>query len=165
MSSKSSKDTKDTKVIKVINNIKRFEDVRNWSTLRGIGADRSIKSDKKLQTKLQMAFQRVQQEITEIHEAIVLEDWEEFRDAIGDSIITLINIAKIRGDKAEDCLEEAFDVIELRKGLTTPSGSFVRYNKLSAEEKTICDNRQGNPGDQYFLREDLEHLTPEDFKV
>jgi len=140
--------------------IKRFEDVRNWSSLRGIGADNSIEMDKRLQSQ----FQRVQQEITEIHEAIVLEDWDEFRDAIGDSIVTLINIAKIRGDKAEDCLDDAFGVIELRKGLTRTTGDFVRYNKLSDEEKAICDIKQGNPGNQYFLKEDLEKFTPENFK-
>lgn len=140
--------------------IQRFEDVRNWSEIRGIGGDESIEMDRRLQSQ----FQRVQQEITEIHESIVLGDWDEFQDAIGDSIVTLINIAKIRGDKAEDCLDKAFSVIELRKGLTRPTGDFVRYGKLNDEEKAICDEKQGNPGNQYFLKEDLEKFTPENFK-
>ena len=141
--------------------IQKFEDIRNWSKIRGIGGNKEISLDKRLQSQ----FQRVQQEITEIHEAIVLEDWDEFRDAIGDAIVTLINIAKIRGDRAEDCLAGAFDVIALRKGLTRPAGDFVRYGKLSHEEKIICDTKQGNPGNEYFLRENLPNLTPESFQA
>ena len=140
--------------------IQRFEDIRNWSSVRGIGGNEDVSLDKRLQSQ----FQRVQQEITEIHESIVLDDWDEFQDAIGDAIVTLVNIAKIRGDKAEDCLDGAFGVIELRKGLTRPTGDFVRYGKLNDEEKAICDTKQGNPGNQYFLREDLPNLTPENFK-
>lgn len=140
--------------------IKEFQAVRDWKSIRGIGGDGTQSLDKRLQSQ----FQRVQQEITEIHEAIVLEDWDEFIDAIGDSIVTLINIAAIRGDKAEDCLEKAFNVIKLRKGLTRPTGDFVRYGKLSAEDKLICDKKQGNPGSEYFLESVLETLTPENFK-
>jgi NTP pyrophosphatase (non-canonical NTP hydrolase) len=140
--------------------MKEFEDVRQWKKIRGIGGNDSVSLDKRLQSQ----FQRVQQEITEIHEAIVLEDWDEFQDAIGDSIVTLINIADIRGDKAEDCLEKAFDVIKYRKGLTRPTGDFVRYGKLSQEEKLICDEKQGSPGNQYFTEKDLYTLKPENFR-
>ena len=140
--------------------MKRFEDVRNWSEVRGIGGS----EDAPLKDRLQSQYQRVMQEVVEIHEAVVLEDWDEFQDAIGDTIVTLINLAKIRGDKAEDCLDGAFGVIELRKGLTRPTGDFIRYGKMNDEDKAICDEKQGNPGNQYFLREDLESFTPENFK-
>lgn len=140
--------------------IQRFEDVRNWSTVRGIGCS----EDAPMKDRLQSQYQRVMQEVVEIHEAIVLEDWDEFQDAIGDTIVTLINLAKIKGDKAEDCLDGAFGVIELRKGITRPTGDFVRYDKLDDAGKQFCDEKQGNPGDQYFLREDLPNFTPENFK-
>jgi len=140
--------------------IQKFEDVRNWSELRGIGGDES----KPLIDRLQSQYQRVLQEAVEIHNAIVLKDWDEFVDAIGDTIVTLINLAKIKGLKAEDCLDSAFDVIELRKGLTQEVGDFVRYNKLSKDDKLICDQKQGNPGEQYFLKEDITKLKPENFK-
>ena len=39
-------------------------------------------------------------------------------DAIGDTIVTLINLAVTQGMKAEECLEAAFQVIEFRKGLS-----------------------------------------------
>lgn len=140
--------------------VKEFEEVRQWKKIRGIGADNGMSLDKRLQSQ----FQRVQQEVSEIHEAIVLEDWDEFVDAIGDSIVTLINIADIKGLNAEECLAKAFDVIKLRKGLTRPTGDFVRYGKLSGEDKLICDEKQGNPGNEYFLDSDISSLSPENFK-
>jgi NTP pyrophosphatase (non-canonical NTP hydrolase) len=138
--------------------IKEFEAVRNWATIRGVGG--SEITDQTIQT----GYQRFLQEAIEIHEALVLEDEEEFQDAIGDTIVTLINLAEMKGYKAEDCLGKAFGVIELRKGLTTPEGSFVRYGKLSEEDKNKCDKLQGNPGDQYFGRNQLDLLGPDDFK-
>ena len=104
------------------------------------------------------------QECIEIHEAIVLNDEEEFIDAIGDTIVTLINLADIKGHKAEDCLKQAFDVIKLRKGLTQPAGDFVRYAKLNASDQQVCDNLQGSPGEQYFDEECLEIFSPKNFK-
>jgi len=134
--------------------IQRFEDVRNWGAKRGLGDKQDF----------QTAYQRCLQEIVEIHEAFIDGDMDEVSDAIGDSIVTLINIGKTVKMQAEDCLDGAFEVIELRKGLTK-KGSFVRYGKLSSQEKLICDQKQGNPGNEYYTREDGEHLTPESFIV
>lgn len=140
--------------------IKEFEDVRQWKEIRGIGGDAGQSLDKRLQSQ----FQRVYQEVGEIHEAVVLEDWEEFEDAIGDTIVTLINIAAIKGVPAEECLAKAFNVIRLRKGLTRPTGDFVRFGKLSKEDQLICDEKQGNAGDQYFTEDAFSFLTPDSFK-
>lgn len=140
--------------------IKEFEDVRQWKKIRGIGGDENTP----MHTRVQSQFQRVMQEVIEIHEALVLEDEEEFMDAVGDTIVTLINIADIKGYSAEDCLAKAFGVIKLRKGITQPAGDFVRYAKLSQEDKDWCDEHQGNPGDQYFGSNQLSVLTPADFK-
>lgn len=140
--------------------IKEFEEVRQWKEIRGIGGDTTQSLDKRLQSQ----FQRVQQEVTEIHDAIVLEDWDEFEDSIGDSIVTLVNIASIKGVDAEQCLQKAFDVIRFRKGLTRPTGDFVRYAKLSKEEQLICDEKQGNVGNQYFTEDAFSFLTPDSFK-
>lgn len=150
--------------------IKEFEDVREWKAIRGIGGDidvtKYINDPEKLKTFLQaqMQFQRVMQECIEIHDALVLNDEEEFIDAIGDTIVTLINIADIKGYKAEDCLAKAFDVIKLRKGITRESGDFVRYGKLKDEDKATCDLKQGNVGNEYFEESALSWLAPEFFK-
>jgi NTP pyrophosphatase (non-canonical NTP hydrolase) len=132
--------------------IKRFEDVRNWGAMRGIG-----------NAEFQQQYQRFLQEAVEIHDAYINNDHNELVDAIGDTIVTLINLAKTVNLDAEDCLDQAFNVIELRKGLTR-NGSFIRYGKLSPEDKDICDEKQGNPGDQYFGRDQLDHLEPDDFR-
>lgn len=139
--------------------INEFEDVRQWKKIRGIGGDET----NHISVRLQSQMQRVFQEVVEIHEALVLDDHDEFMDAVGDTIVTLINIADIKGVKAEDCLAQAFNVIKLRKGLTRPTGDFVRYAKLSAEDQAICDMKQGNKGSQYFAEEDLCKLEPENF--
>lgn len=141
--------------------IKEFQEVRDWKAIRGIGGSET----EAMKDRLQSQYQRVMQECIEIHSAIVTDDEEEFIDAIGDTIVTLINIADIKGVKAEDCLAAAFNVIKLRKGLTTKHGDFVRYAKLPKEDQLICDEMQGNPGDQYFKEVSLDELQPKDFKA
>lgn len=131
--------------------MKEFEAVRNWGKIRGIeGADPQVQ------------YQRFLQEAVEIHEAMIESDRDEFRDAIGDTIVTLIMLAKTMDEQAEDCLQEAFNVIRYRKGLNK-NGSFVRYGKLNDTEKAMCDNQQGSAGDEYFSGEAEFTLTPEDF--
>lgn len=132
--------------------IKRFEDVRNWGKVRGIDG-----------ASFQRQYQRVLQEIVEIHDAYNNDDLEEVSDAIGDSIVTLINLAKTVGMNAEDCLDGAFGVIEYRKGINN-DGDFIRYAKLSDEDKAICDKKQGNHGEQYCKPEDYHTLIPDSFK-
>jgi len=131
--------------------IQEFEDVRKWGEIRGLsGANPDVQ------------YQRFLQEAVEIHEAMINNDEDEFKDAIGDTIVTLINLAKTKGYNAEDCLAEAFGVIKLRKGINK-NGSFVRYGKLNEEDKKWCDKYQGNPGNEYFLEESLNILEPQDF--
>ena len=127
-----------------------WEKVRNWGRLRGID---KVDSDTQ--------YQRFLQEAVEIHDAMIKDDHDEFQDAIGDTIVTLINLAITKGYNAEDCLQGAFEVIEKRKGITTDKGDFIRYAKLTDEDKVWCDISQGEPDSQYFTRDDL---SPTDFK-
>jgi len=133
--------------------IKEFEDVRKWGAKRGLGT-----------SSFEAQFKKALEELTEIYEAYITDDTEELADGIGDLQVVLINLAKTVDMKAEDCLQGAFGVIELRKGLNK-KGSFVRYGKLSDEDKKICDEKQGNPENEYYIREHGEILTPENFKV
>lgn len=130
---------------------KQFEDVRKWGSMRGIDG-----------ASFQRQYQRVLQEVVEIHDAYNNDDMEEVSDAIGDTIVTLINLAKTVNMDAEDCLSGAFDVIKCRKGLNK-SGDFVRYAKLGKSEQVICDELQGSPGDQYFDEKLYGDLTPYHF--
>ena len=122
--------------------IKQFNDVRKWAAIRGIN-----------KVEPQVQYQRFLQEAVEIHDAMINKDEDEFMDAIGDTIVTLINLANTKGYKAEDCLYKAFRVIEKRKGFTTKRGDFVRWGKLDNYSKNLCDIRQGNPGNEYYTDE------------
>ena len=129
-----------------------FERVRQWAEVRGIN---HVESDTQ--------YQRFLQEAVEIHDAMIKNDKIEFIDAIGDTMVTLINLANTKGFRAEDCLESAFKVIEFRKGVTTKKGDFVRYGKLDSYLQDICDMRQGNPGSEYFEKD--EKLEKDDFII
>ena len=133
--------------------MKEFEEVRDWSGIRGIGG-----------ADAQVQYQRVMQEIVEIHDGMCNKDIDEIKDAIGDSIVTLINLAKLYDFTAEQALGSAFGVIKLRKGITTPRGDFIRYGKLSDEDKVWCDLNQGQIGNEYFDESFLSTATPENFK-
>jgi len=125
-----------------------FNKVRDWSSVRGMQMDK----DKQ--------YQRLLQEVVEIHDALVDNDDVELIDAIGDTLIVLTNFASAVGYGIEWCAANAFNNIEKRKGLVTDKGDFVRYAKLSPDEKAICDIQQGNPGEEYFST----LPEPKDFK-
>jgi len=140
--------------------MKQFEDVRKWKEIRGVGGN---PQEDEVFVNAISQYNRVLQEVNEILDALVEGDEEEFQDAIGDSIVTLINLSSVKGYKAEDCLDKAFGVIRNRKGITQPHGGFVRYGKLSDEDKRWCDDHQGNYGNEYFTDEMLNDLTKSDF--
>jgi NTP pyrophosphatase (non-canonical NTP hydrolase) len=135
------------------NKMNKFKDVRNWGKMRGIEG-----------AKPEVQLYRMLEEVSEVAKGLAENDEHEFKDAIGDTIVTLIMLAGTKGYNAEDCLDQAFNVIKYRKGLNK-NGSFVRYAKLSDEEKEICDKKQGNPGEQYFLEDMLNTLKPKDFLI
>ena len=135
----------------LIKKIKEFSAIRNWGAIRGL-QDASP----------QIQFQRCLQEVCEIHEAITNDDQHEFIDALGDTLVTLVTLAETRNVNLEDGIKQAFDVIELRKGLVK-NGSFVRYMKLNKEDQNTCDILQGSVGLEYFTRDKLQILGPLDF--
>ena len=65
------------------------------------------------------------EETTELCNAIVNNDLEEIKDAIGDIMVTLIIQAKMQGMTIEECLNAAYDVISKRTGKMI-NGQFVK---------------------------------------
>ena len=57
--------------------------------------------------------------------AIVNDDREEIKDAIGDIVVTVIIQAEMQGMDIEDCLESAYNIIKHRKG-KMQNGQFVK---------------------------------------
>ena len=80
-------------------------------------------------------FRKLQEEVLELHEALVDSKWEidsygvyeidDTQDAIGDIMVVLINIAERNGLTLEQCLEHAYNDIQHRKGKMV-RGVFVK---------------------------------------
>eukprot|EP01043_Picozoa_sp_COSAG02_P068876 COSAG02_NODE_11592_length_1692_cov_36.008934_2_plen_70_part_00 len=68
------------------------------------------------------------EEAGELGRAILKDDNPEFRDAIGDMVVVLTNLAHMGGTTIEDCIDEAYDVISKRTGKMV-NGTFVKDEK------------------------------------
>lgn len=89
--------------------------VENWAAEKGI-------LDKATPIKQAM---KTQEELTELCNAILDNNKEEIKDAIGDIMVTLIIQAKMQGMSIEECLESAYNVISKRTGKMV-NGQFVK---------------------------------------
>jgi NTP pyrophosphatase (non-canonical NTP hydrolase) len=92
-----------------------FEKIRNWAQDKGI----YDKGDPKTQ------YIKLMEEAGELAKAILKTDDEEFVDAIGDCVVVLTNLAKLKGYNIEDCINSAYEVIAKRKG-KMENGTFVK---------------------------------------
>jgi phosphoribosyl-ATP pyrophosphohydrolase len=92
-----------------------FQSIRDWAEERGIYQ----KGDAKTQ------YIKLMEEAGELAKAILKSDEEEFVDAIGDCVVVLVNLAKLKGYNIEDCINSAYDVIAKRKGKMI-DGTFVK---------------------------------------
>jgi len=89
--------------------------VEQWAEDRGI-------FDKA--TALKQAL-KTQEEVTELVNAIIDNDFDEIQDAMGDILVTLIIQAKMQGVSLETCLEGAYNIISKRTGKMI-NGQFVK---------------------------------------
>ena len=96
----------------------RFQLIRDWAGARGLYS----KGDTKTQ------FCKLMEEAGELGRAILKDDNPEFRDAIGDMVVVLTNLAHMGGTTIEDCIDEAYDVISKRTGKMV-NGTFVKDEK------------------------------------
>ena len=96
-----------------------FSSIRDWAQERGIYE----KGDPKTQ------YIKLQEESGELAKAILKNDNVEFIDAIGDCVVVLTNLAKLKGYNIEDCINAAYDVIAKRKGAMV-DGTFVKQESL-----------------------------------
>jgi len=96
----------------------KFQLIRDWAVERGL----YTKGDTKTQ------FCKLMEEAGELGRAILKNDNDEFRDAIGDMVVVLTNIAHMGGTTIERCIDEAYDVISKRTGKMV-NGTFVKDEK------------------------------------
>ena len=92
-----------------------FEPIREWANARGI----YDKGDHKTQ------FIKLVEEIGELSISILKDNDDEFKDAIGDCVVVLTNLAKQKGFNIEECINGAYSVIANRKGKMI-NGTFVK---------------------------------------
>ena len=98
-----------------MNLINEFEPVRKWAEERDIFTEGTVEGQ----------FNKLKEEVKEVREAIDSDNDKEFIDAIGVTIISAINLAKIKGYDEEFCVNSAFKEIKDRKGKMI-KGTFVK---------------------------------------
>lgn len=92
-----------------------FNPIREWAEERGLYE----KGDPKSQ------FIKLVEEMGELSVSILKNNEDEFKDAIGDCVVVLTNLAKQKGYNIEDCINGSYRVISERKGKMI-NGTFVK---------------------------------------
>tara|TARA_B110000908_G_scaffold73233_1_gene88330 strand:- start:6942 stop:7280 length:339 start_codon:yes stop_codon:yes gene_type:complete len=107
-----------------VNKFEIMEDLENkvvdWGYAKGILTDHPPTTERKLKQ-----FSKTEEEVLELHEAILANDKVEAVDAIGDVLVTLIMQAKLWNTNLYECLDEAYEVISKRTGRMV-DGLFVK---------------------------------------
>ncbi len=65
------------------------------------------------------------EELGEVSRALLKDKQEDFVDGVGDVLVTLIILCKIKGVNLDQCLEQAWNEIKNRKGKTV-DGTFIK---------------------------------------
>ena len=96
----------------------KFNKIRNWADKKGIYKS----GDSKTQAL------KLQEEVGELSKAILKKDHIEIRDAIGDCVVVLTNLAHLCEMRIEDCIDFAYNEIKDREGKMF-NGTFVKNNE------------------------------------
>jgi NTP pyrophosphatase (non-canonical NTP hydrolase) len=92
-----------------------FDSIRDWAQVRGIYNS----GDSKTQ------FAKLIEEVGELAQGILKNDKAEIKDAIGDIVVVVTNLAHLEQMKVEDCISSAYNEIKDRKG-SMANGTFVK---------------------------------------
>jgi len=93
----------------------RFELIRKWATERGI----YDKGNSHTQ------YVKLMEEAGELAQGLLKKDAYEIKDAIGDMVVVLTNLAALEGMQIENCIDSAYNEIKSRNGKMT-NGTFVK---------------------------------------
>lgn len=83
-----------------------FQPIRDWADRQGIFKEGDVKTQ----------CIKLLEEAGELSKAILKNNDPEIIDAIGDCVVVLTNLAKLRGLKIEDCINSSYEVILKRTG-------------------------------------------------
>ena len=98
-----------------MNLTEEFNPIRNWAMDKGIYDKSNI--DKQ--------FLKLLEEVGELSRGIQDDNHAEIKDAIGDCVVVLTNLAVFHGLRIEDCINSAYQVIKNRKGVMI-NGTFKK---------------------------------------
>ena len=102
---------------KELENLNIFDLIRQWAEDKGIYKSGDARTQ----------YVKLMEEAGELAQAILKNDEPEVIDAIGDMVVVLTNLAKLKGHNIEDCIKSAYDVIKSRQGKMI-NGTFVKNN-------------------------------------
>jgi len=94
---------------------KRFDLIRQWAQERGI----YDKGNSHTQ------YVKLMEEAGELAQALLNKDNYEIKDAIGDMVVVLTNLAVLEGMQIENCIDSAYNEIANRTGVMH-NGTFVK---------------------------------------
>lgn len=92
------------------------QQVETWASEKGIYEFSSPRA------QLLKAFS----EMGELADADIKCDKDSMADAVGDTLVCLINYCYMHGIKVDACLAVAYETIKHRKGRMVPNGAFVK---------------------------------------
>lgn len=95
-----------------------YDLIREWAKEKGIYNS----GDSKTQ------YVKLMEEAGELAQAILKQDKAEIKDAIGDMIVVLTNLARLEDMYVEDCIGSAYEVIKNRSGQMV-NGTFVKNDQ------------------------------------
>ena len=93
----------------------RFSLIRDWATVRGIYKSGNSHTQ----------YVKLMEEAGELAQALLKKDAYEVKDAIGDMVVVLTNLAALEGMQIENCIDAAYNEIANRKGKMV-NGTFVK---------------------------------------
>ena len=101
----------------VTNNLdcERFDLIRTWAAERGIYEGGNSHTQ----------YVKLQEEAGELAKALLINDKPEIKDAIGDIVVVLTNLAYLEGFTIEDCIDAAYSEIAPRQGKMI-NGTFIK---------------------------------------
>ena len=93
----------------------RFDLIRSWAAERGIYENGNAHTQ----------YVKLIEEAGELAAALLVDDEYEIKDAIGDMVVVLTNLAFQKGYNIEDCIDDAYKEIANRTGVMH-NGTFVK---------------------------------------
>jgi len=96
-------------------NLEIFDNIRSWAN------ERNLYEKGNPQTQ----YLKLLEEVGELAQAMLKNDYAEIQDAIGDIVVVLTNLAHLQALQIEECVHSAYNEIKNRKG-KMENGTFVK---------------------------------------